>query len=239
MKNERDPAARLTRRLACHQALHDPEREPRNRLRWLKPLQSWQAQRLQRSFAGFLDDPARGAAAHFFLADVYGDRDFSQRNADIVRVMPMMKRLLPVSTIATVADGIELGVLTQALDLRMAQALQRIAPRRRSLDLALYAKAYREVGLGRLRTRQIALIDDIGQGLVAALRTPGVAALLRISRVPAKAAGLGELQVFLERGFDAFADLDDAQAFLSDIRDKESRAMARLFAGEADPFRGD
>ena len=70
MKNERDPAARLTRRLACHQALHDPEREPRNRLRWLKPLQSWQAQRLQRSFAGFLDDPARGAAGHFLLADV-------------------------------------------------------------------------------------------------------------------------------------------------------------------------
>lgn len=237
MKNAANPVARLTRRLECHQALHDPKREPRNQLRWLKPLQAWQTQRLQRSFAGFLDDPARRPAAHFFLDDVYGDRDFSQRDADIARVMPMMTRLLPASTVATVADGIELGALTHALDLRMAQVLQRLAPRRHSLDEALYSDAYREVGLGRLRARQITLIDGIGQGLASALRMPGVAALLRLSRVPAKAAGLGDLQVFLERGFDAFAGLDDAQAFLSDIHHNESRAMTRLFAGEADPFR--
>jgi hypothetical protein len=232
-----DSTARLARRLACHQALHDPLHEPRNRLRWLKPLQAWQAQRLERSFAGFLDDPARRPAAHFFLADVYGDRDFSQRNADIARVMPMMQRLLSSALVATVADGIELGALTHALDLRTAQVLQRLAPRRRRLDDALYAQAYREVGLPRLRARQIALIDDIGQGLASALRTPGVSTLLKLSRMPAKAAGLGELQLFLERGFDAFAGLDDAQAFLSDIRHNESRAMARLFAGVTDPFR--
>ena len=76
-----DPVARLSRRLACHQALHDPLREPRNRLRWLKPLQAWQTRRLERSFARFLQDPVRRPAAHFFLSDVYGDRDFSAREA--------------------------------------------------------------------------------------------------------------------------------------------------------------
>ncbi len=232
-----DPSARLSRRLDVHQALHDPQREPRNRLRWLKPLQTWQAQRLERSFARFLQDPARRPAAHFFLSDVYGDRDFSQRDADIAKVMPMMQRLLPSALVATVADGIELGALTHALDLRMAQALQRIAPQRRSIDEALYAQAYREVGLPRLRARQIELIDHVGQGLASALRMPGVSTLLKLSRVPAKAAGLGELQIFLERGFAAFEELDDPQAFLADIRQSESAAMARLFAGEADPFR--
>ncbi len=234
-----NPAARLSRRLVCHQALHDPLHEPRNRLRWLKPVQTWQTQRLERSFARFLQDPARRPAAHFFLSDVYGDRDFSQRDADIAKVMPMMQRLLPSALVATVADGIELGVLTHALDLRMAQALQRLAPRRRSLDEALYADAYRDVGRPRLRARQIALIDHVGQGLASALRMPGVSMLLLLSRVPAKAAGLGELQLFLERGFAAFAGLDDAQAFLADIRHHESTAMSRLFSGEADPFRVD
>ncbi|WP_297114124.1 hypothetical protein [Thermomonas sp.] len=66
-------------------ALYDPAREPRNGLRWLKPLQAWQAQRLQRSFAGFLADPARRPAAQFFLTDLYGEHDFSQRDADIAR----------------------------------------------------------------------------------------------------------------------------------------------------------
>ena len=234
-----DPAVRLSRRLAYHQALHDPSLEPRNQLRWLKPLQAWQTQRLERSFARFLQDPARRPAASFFLSDVYGDRDFTQRDADIAKVMPMMQRLLPAALVATVTDGIELGALTHALDLRMAQALQRLAPRRRRIDEALYAKAYREVGLPRLRARQIALIDHVGQGLASALRTPGVSMLLKLSRVPAKAAGLGELQLLLERGFAAFAGLDDAQAFLADIRQHESVAMARLFAGEADPFRLD
>ena len=232
-----DPDARLSRRLLYHQVVHDPRREPRNRLRWLKPLQSWQTQRLERSFARFLQDPARRPAASFFLSDVYGDRDFTQRDADIAKVMPMMQRLLPDALVATVADGIELGALTHALDLRMAQALQRLAPRRRSLDEALYAQAYRDVGLPRLRARQIGLIDHVGQGLAAACRMPGVSMLLKLSRVPAKAAGLGELQVFLERGFAAFAGLDDAQAFLTDIRHHEAEAMERLFAGEADPFR--
>jgi hypothetical protein len=232
-----DPVARLARRLACHQALVDPRREPRNALRWLKPLQAWQAARLERSFARFLQDPARRPAARFFLTDVYGDHDFTRRDAAIARVIPMMQRLLPAALLDTVADGIALGALTHALDLRMAEALQRLAPRRRTLDADLYARAYREVGLPRLRARQVALIDEVGSGLTAALRMPGVGTLLRLSRMPARAAGLGELQGFLERGFDAFAGLGDARGFLADIRASETDVMRRLLAAEPDPFR--
>ena len=104
------------------------------------------------------------------------------------------------------------------------------------MDAALYARAYREVGLPRLRARQIALIGDVGDGLAAALRMPGIGALLRLSRLPARAAGLGELQGFLERGFEAFAGLGDAAAFLADIRRNETAVMQRLFAGDPDPF---
>ena len=227
---------RLGRRLACHQALFDPLREPRNRLRWLPELRRWQAARLRAGFARFLDDPARRPAAEFFLADVYGDHDFSRRDADIARVLPKMQRLLPEALLHTLADAIELGALTHALDLRMAAALQRLAPRRRRLDMDLYARAYRACGLPRLRARQIALIAEVGDGLAQALRMRGVATLLRLSRVPARAAGLSELQGFLERGFDAFGQLGDAKPFLADIRASETRVMQRLFAGDADPF---
>ncbi|RZA18147.1 MAG: hypothetical protein EOP93_11915 [Lysobacteraceae bacterium] len=65
----------------------------------------------------------------------------------------------------------------------------------------------------------------------------GVGALLKISRLPARSMGFGELQGFLERGFDSFGKLGDAGAFLADIRGNETRVMQRLFAGEADPFR--
>ncbi len=232
-----DPIPRLARRLACHQALYDPAQEPRNGSRWLKPLQAWQAERLERSFAGFLADPARRPAARFFLTDLYGDHDFSRRDADIARVIPMMQKLLPAALLKTVADGIELGALTHAFDLRMAEAMETLAARKRSVTADLYARAYREVGHPCLRAHQIALIDEVGQGLWAALRMHGVGALLKISRVPARAMGFGELQGFLERGFDAFGQLGDAKPFLADIRANETRVMQRLFAGDADPFR--
>lgn len=229
---------RLGRRLACHQALHDARNEPRNTLRWLPVLRHWQAQRLEYSFKDFLHDPQRHKAAMFFLTDLYGDHDFSRRDANVAKVLPMMQRLLPAAVLGTVADGIELGAVTHALDLRMAEALQRIAPTRKTLDAALYAKAYREVGHERLRTHQIDLIAGVGVGLTRAVRTPGVWMLLRLSRGPAKASGLGELQGFLERGFAAFSALGDGKRFVADIEAEERETARKLFAGDPDPFDG-
>ncbi|CAN7362118.1 hypothetical protein LJR168_002142 [Pseudoxanthomonas sp. LjRoot168] len=228
---------RVGRRLAWHQAAHDPAREPRNRLRWLPEVRRWQAARLEASFAHFLNDPTRRAAAMFFLTDVYGDHDFSGRDANVAKVMPMMQRLLPGAVLETVAHGIELGVLTHALDMRMAEALHRLAPQRRKLDARLYGEAYRQVGLPRLRRHQIDLIAEVGVGLARAVKTPGVATLLKLSRGPAKATGLGELQGFLERGFAAFAALGDGKAFVRDIERAERAVSRRLFSSDPDPFR--
>ena len=227
---------RLATQLARHQALHDPRREPRNALRRLPELRRWQAERLRRSFDHFLRDAGRRPAAEFFLEDVYGDHDFTRRDADIARVLPMMRRLLPKKLLATVADAIELGVLTQELDLEMAQVLEASAPRRRKLDAALYAEAYRVVGGPVRRKRQVALIGRVGRGFGQALRMRGVAALLAFSRGPARLAGLGELQGFLERGYAAFESLGDAEAFVSEIERDEGEVSRKLFAGDPDPF---
>jgi hypothetical protein len=226
----------LARRLTWHQIVHDPEREPRNGLRWLPEVRRWQAKRLAASFEGFMQDPKRRPAAEFFLTDLYGDRDFSRRDADIARVAPMMLRLMPQSLVETLVDAIELGALSHAFDLRIAQALQRLAPQRKTLDDALYARAYREVGLPRLRAHQIDLIVVAGYGLGLALRPRGVATLLALRRGPARAAGFGELQSFLERGFGAYAKLDDVADFIADIERSEREVMRRLFAEHPDPF---
>lgn len=228
---------RLEWLLREHQRLNDPAREPRNGLPWLPELRRWQVRRLEASFDRFLKDPTRRPAAQFFLSDVYNEHDFSQRDADIARVLPMMQRLLPAHLLETVADAIELGLLTHAFDLRMAGVLERIAGPRRRLDAALYAQAYRIAGLPRLRSHQIDLLAGVGLGLGSALRLPGVSMLLRLSRAPARAAGLSELQGFLERGFAAFERLGDARRFIAEIEQDERDVSRRLFAGDADPFR--
>lgn len=226
----------LARRLAWHQAVHDPKREPRNGLRWLHELRRWQAARLAVSFEGFMQDPKRKPAAEFFLTDLYGDRDFSRRDSDIARIAGKMQRLLPQTLLETLADAIELGVLSHALDLRMAEALERLAPKRKTLDDDLYGRAYREVGLPRLREHQVDLIVVAGYGLGQALRSRGVATLLGVLRGPARAAGFGELQSFLERGFGAYAKLDDVASFIADIERSEREVARRLFAARPEPF---
>lgn len=232
----------LSRRAACllarHQALHDPTREPRNGLRWLPEIRRWQAQRLEASFDHFLADPRRRPAAHFFLTDVYNDRDFSRRDADIARVLPMMQKLLPGALMGTLSDALELGLLTHAFDLRLAHQLQELGGRRRRLDAGLYAQVYRGAGLPRLRAHQIDLLSRVGLGLGRALRTPGLGALLRLSRGPASRAGLGELQGFLERGYDAFGELGDVRGFIAEIEADERDVSHRLFTGHPDPFHG-
>ncbi|MDI9240129.1 hypothetical protein QLQ15_14545 [Lysobacter sp. LF1] len=237
-RHGRPLGARLEWLLREHQALHDPGRDPRNDLPWLPELRRWQTRRLEASFDRFLKDPARRPAAQFFLSDVYNEHDFSQRDADIARVLPMMQKLLPAGLLETVADAIELGLLTHAFDLRMAQVLEGIGGSRRTLDADLYAQAYRRAGLPRLRSHQIDLLARVGLGLGGALRLPGVSMLLKLSRGPARAAGLSELQGFLERGFAAFDRLGDARRFIAEIEQDERDVSRRLFAGDPDPFRG-
>jgi hypothetical protein len=227
---------RLAQRLAWQQALHDPEREPRNRLPTLPLLRAWQTRRLADSFQDFLADPRMRPAAEFFLTDLYGERDFSARDRDVARIMPLMARLLPDSLLVAATDAIELAVLSHAFDLRLAAALAQRRPPAAPITVEHYGQAYRATGCPRLRRHQIELILGVGWTLDAAVRKHGVYKLLRASRLPARAAGLSELQGFLERGFAAFEALGGAGDFLEAIGRREREVSRRLFADAPDPF---
>lgn len=226
--------ARLLRLLAWNNRARDPAQEPANALPVLPLLQSWQAKRLRASFSDFLADSRRRQAAEFFLSDLYGDFDVSRRDRDIERVLPLMRRVLPERLLEAAADAIELSVLSHRLDLRMAQALDQVGERQ--ITDQSYADAYRRAGLRRLRQHQIGLVVGLGHTLERAVSKPMIGHLLRLARGPAKAAGLGELQSFLERGFAAFRALGSARDFVEDIAHREQSVSDRLFAGHPAPF---
>jgi hypothetical protein len=227
---------RLARVLAWQRAINDPDREPRNRLETLSSLRQWQSRRLAVSFEDFLADPRMRPAAEFFLSDLYADRDFSARDRDAARVLPMMSRLLPEGLLHAAVDAIELATLSHALDLRMAEQLARRRDPMAPITEADYARAYRHRGLRRLRRHQIELVLRVGHALDAAVRKHGVYKLLRAARLPAQLAGLSELQAFLERGFSAFDALGGAQDFLARVASRERTVSERLFSGHPRPF---
>ena len=229
--------ARLARRLRWQLEAHVLEKQDLVLKTMLPKLREWQANRLKNSFAHFMTDPKKRPAAEFFLTDLYGDADFMQRDAEAARILPVMSRLLPENLLIAAVDAIELSVLSHALDMRMARTLARIKTDSGALTEQDYCKAYRLVGMRRLRQQQIDLVMDVGSRLDAVVKKHGISRLLSASRLPARMLGLQHLQSFLERGFRAFNHLGGAKSFLNAINRQESVISRRLLAGQAEPFK--
>lgn len=226
----------LLKRLAWQGRLNAPSAVPGRVQPWLSRVRHWQSERLHGSFKDLLLAPDTRAAATFFLEDLYGDRDFSARDRDLAKLLPLMSRLLPTPVLKAAVQAVELNVLSQAFDLKLAIWLAENHPPERPLTLEGYGRAYRAADCRRLRGHQIDLIVEVGQHLDWAVHKHGVERLLKLSRGPAKMAGLGELQSFLERGFAAFRELGGADDFLSRIASQEREVSRRLFASHTAPF---
>lgn len=197
----------------------------------LTELKEWQARRLTKSYEDFAAQPRYRAATSFFIGDLYGAKDFSQRDQAMLRIFPVMTRILPASAVETAALAIELEALSEELDQKLAAALA-AGP----ITAATYAEAYRRSSTAEERARQIELIDAVGHRLDALVRKPLVSQTLKLMRRPAKMAGLADLQDFLERGFAAFRDMKGADEFLATLRRREGAFLSRLFSGEPNPF---
>jgi hypothetical protein len=196
---------------------------------WVRAVKAWQAHRLARTHRNLLAEPRHGPAARFFLQDLYGPKDFSQRDAELARVVPMMVRLLPNAALATVADAIEMDALSERLDLAVARVLREPDPL--AIDETAYADAYRKAGSRDEREHQIELIAHIGGSLDRLVRHPMIGSLLKAMGGPARLAGLSEMHDFLVRGFEAFRAIGGAADFLAQIERRERAIMEALYAG--------
>ena len=181
--------------------------------RW-HAVKRWQSRRLEQTYADLLASPRFDAACRFFLDEIYGPRDFAQRDREALRVAPKLARLLPERAVETMAHGVELDALSETLDAHG------------------YCKAYVLAGTRSEREQQIATVDAIGRSLERLARVPLLSTMLHVMRGPAEAASLGHLHRFLATGFDAFQSMGAAGTFLDTVRTRETALMTRDFDGE-------
>ena len=198
-------------------------------------LRQWQAARLARTYADLLASKRFGQCAQFFLSDLYGPKDFSSRDDEVERILPLMLTLLPLPALQTIAQAIEIDALTEQLDAAMVVQLERDG-RIEQIDAAAYTAAYRCVGRRPDRERQIVLIRATGDALSRLARKSLLTGLLKLMRGPAHLAELGDLHAFLENGFAAFRRMGDASEFLDCIESRERKLFSNMFSGVACPF---
>ena len=227
--------AELRRHLAVAKALRaEANADPRMKQDRLR-LRAWQAERLAATYRDLLASARYHDAARFFLTDLYGPKDFSERDHEIERILPTMSATLPAAGIRTIALAIEVDALSEELDAAMVAELRRDRAMAK-ITAEAYAGAYRRAAHRRQRERQLGLIGEIGEALAALTRRPLIHAALRIMRGPAKLAGLAELHMFLEHGYDAFHRMGDPVEFLETIATREEIILRQLFDGAPRPF---
>jgi hypothetical protein len=224
--------ARLVHQLECSRLLHQERGASAELAAALDRVAQWQARRLNASYADLAADPRYAEAIAFFQGELYGPGDFSQRDADLARVVPIMIRVLPDAVVETVAMAMELSTLSHELDHTLVGMLNAGAP----FTVAAYCDAYRTCDNRVDRRRQIDLIVQTGRALDRYVRMPVLRPLLSMMRHPARIAGLSALQEFLERGFASFAGIRDVDVFLKAIESRETALMEAIFSGNRAPF---
>ena len=230
-RGERGQLGQLLERNAALRHVFDEAPDMQARL---AELQRWQSRRLLKSHADLRASPRYRKAVEFFFNELYGGGDPHSRDRDVMRVQRVMEKLLPSEALHALCLAIELEILSQELDADVARNLP-AGP----ITVETYAEGYRGAGRRIDRERQIELLNLIGGYLDHVVRKPIIGALVRLARGPAHAAGFGTLQEFLERGLEAFETMHGAGEFLAAIRDRETRAMDRIFSGTRDPFEFD
>lgn len=203
-------------------------------LRALREVKRLQSRRFSGTYEDLLRSPVYSAAARFFLEELYGVKDYSQRDEQFARIAGAIERLFPAQVAQTAAELAHLHALTEDLDVQMARIWQLQLPDLG--DARRYALAWRELGRADERGRQLTSVIDLGQSLARLTRTTGLRTMLRMMRGPAGAAGLGALQHFLETGFDTFAGMarqrGAVEHFLDTIRLREHALMDLLYGGD-------
>ena len=86
-------------------------------------LQDWQGQRLLVSHDDLAQQKRYQKAMAFFVEELYGPKDFSQRDADLVRVIPKLAKVLPEKAMNAMNDALSLNALSFDLDMELAQYL--------------------------------------------------------------------------------------------------------------------
>lgn len=190
-------------------------------------VKAFQHQRFARSYADLMTGSVYAPAARFFLDDLYGPSDFTQRDAQFARIVPALIRLFPPELVGTVATLAELHALSEQLDDELARHVVELP-----LQLPSYRAAWQQTASPVHRLQQIDLMMQVGRALVRYTRNPVLRGTLRVMRVPARLAGLSALQNFLERGFDTFGQMPEPERFLGTIVLREQKISDWLFSDE-------
>ena len=199
-------------------------------------IADWQAERLKATHADLYQHPGYHTGLEFLLTDLYAPAGMTQRDDNIDRVFPKMVKWLPDNLLDTFAGLVELNLITQRLDLELAELCHSSGLSPSELSSDAYCQIFRSSQQLEQRERQITLVAEVGHQLDRYVRNRTLGWLLSMSRAPAEMAGLSDLHSFLHRGYSAFRKMDNVDLLIDRLVTREKRVMKNILNGHPKPF---
>jgi hypothetical protein len=192
-------------------------------------LRAWQRERLKTTHALALTDPGTSAAARFFLDEIYPVSTAAWRDSQAFAALSSLCKLLPDAALEALAAAAAMDSLTEELDAQWCDAWQaaRLGENASNIVREDYEDAYRQCDK-ILRERQLEALAQASHSLTRISGMTLASAALRAMKLPAKLAGLSDLQEFLERGYRIFSDLKQPDVFCRQLHDRETAFMLEI-----------
>ena len=90
--------------------------------RW-RAVKQFQAERLRATYLDLLAMPRYREPCEFFLEELYGARDFDQRDAEAQRVVPKLAKMLPARAVETLLLAVQLDEMSERFDSELARTI--------------------------------------------------------------------------------------------------------------------
>jgi hypothetical protein len=224
MSTDSDPRVRnILDRLGSVNAIRSRQSADPTLSMRVQALKAYQQQQFRDRYRDLLTNVRYQKATHFFLEDLYGPGDFSSRDTQFARVVPALVRLFPEAVVDAVLLLGELHALSEELDDVMARTqLQPV------ITEADYVLAWRLLDQSDSRQHQLNLALELGSRLDRLTRSRLLGQSLRWMRPAARAAGLEQLQQFLERGLEGFLAMRGSEEFLATIQYRELQFISAM-----------
>lgn len=184
----------------------------------------WQFDYMLPFFDDLLGPKGYKAAIDFVVSDLAGV-GVSERDHEIERATPVIVRTLPTHPLETAAAAVELNVGALEVNLAIWRGLLVDGKLPAEITEADYCRICQRVSSYEECMDLVNLANELGATLKTLVRIPLIGGLLKSMRKPARAAGFGALQSFLEKGFVTFREISDIDKFL----DVSHRRMEEIF----------
>lgn len=189
----------------------------------VKALKIYQKKRLEKTHVNLFQNQDTRGAAEFFLSEIYSDKDFSKRDKDLNKVVPMMTKIFNQEMLVVLDYAFELDYLTEKMDVIVAKNLSG------NFTDDEYEKVYANKTSFEDRSRQIYLTDMLGKKLISITKLPLIGGLLNKMGLPAKLMGMGDIHNLLKNGFNIFKNTPDIDGFLIELIDKEKSILNTIY----------